>query len=399
MKSEEKIPRTVNAMGHIDDELIRSSNGKISKKNTRWIKWSGIAAAIVTVIIAGVIIVPQILKSDSPIIENSDGRYKDYNIQTSELGIVWPWKYKTVGEKYSTIDINDMKYRNRGREISSQHIGELMGTYEAIGYEDISDTIHHEDFEVFKIKDVSPERLVAVKMEEHYYVFISEDYNSPETFGEVIESYALAESVKLERFSLEGRGGKNNYYALQDDKYIWDVLKQCTDAPKTDSLGWHETEREYISFTMTSEILGVYKRVMYVTEDGYVWTNIFESEYLYFIGEENAGQIIQYAKENSTATESEPFRNTVIGEVVEITDEYILIDDSVLCKNSSEGISYKIPINDIRISRYIDNNIIGLNEVIQVTYEGEIDENDNSINSAISIEDVIISGQDVLILE
>ncbi len=393
-----KIPRIVNAMGKIDDELIDNANGN-GGKNRRWIKWSCIAASVVAVIIAGVVIFPHILKDDSLKNEDVDNRYKDFQIHADEYGILWPWKYLTTAEKYTSIDVNGMKYRNRGRELSSEYIDEMIGTYEAEGYEAVSEVIHNEIFEVYKIKNISSERLVAIKMEDSYYVFISENYNPPETFGEVLELYDLTKSVKLERFSVQDKNIEKNYYALQDDAYIWDVLNQCMDAPKADALGWHETEREYISFTMTSEPLGVYKRVMYVTEDGYIWTNIFDSEYLYFIGEDNAGKIIQYAKENSTVSKVEPFRNTVIGEIVEITDEYIMIDDSALCKNPSEGISYKILINDIRISRYIDNNIIGLNEFIQVTYEGEIDKNDNLISSAVSISEVIIAGDDVLIPE
>lgn len=394
-----KIPRIVNAMGHIDDDLVASANENGRKKNPRWIKWSCIAASVVAVIIACVIIFPHILKDDSSKNKNSDSRYKDFHIQTSELGIVWPWKYKTINEKYTSIDVNSMKYCNRMSEISSDYIDEFIGLFEAAGYEEVSDVIHNEDFEAYKIKNISPERLIAVKMEDSYYVFISEDYNSPETFGEVLESYALAKSVKLERFSLQGNGIENNYYALQDDAYIWDVLNRCTDAPKTDPLGWHETEREYISFTMTSEVLGVYKRVMYVTEDGYVWTNIFDSEYLYFIGEDNAGEIIRYAKENSTEAESEPFMNTVIGEAIEITDEYIMIDDSDLCKNPSDGISYKILIKDMRISRYVENDMVKLNEFIQVTYKGEVNESDNSIGQAVSIAEVIISENNMFIPE
>lgn len=391
-----KIPRIVNAMGKIDDELITSANGNRRKKNTPWVKWSCIAASVVAVVIVCAVLIPHILK-DSSDIDNSDSRYKDFNIQTGELGIVWPWKYMTIDEKYRTIKVNDMEFRNRGMKISSDYIAESMGSYEAIGYEDISDAIHQQEFEVYKINNISSERLIAVKMENDYYVFISENYNSPETFGEVLELYAMSDSINLQRFSLEGKGIEKNYYALQDDSYIWNVLESCKSAPKTDSVGWHEIERNYISYTVTSEVIGVYKRVMYVTEDGYVWTNIFDSEYLYFIGEDNADKIIRYSKENSTKTESEPFRNTVMGEVVEITDEYIIIDDSSLCKNPSEGISYKILINDVRISRYIENDIVKLNEFIQVTYDGEIIE--NTIGYAFSIAEVIVSGEDVYIPE
>ena len=393
MKKDMKIPRIVNSVGHIDDELIISSENS-RKKNTAWIKWSCIVAAVVMLIISGTVLVSRMFKDDT--VKQND-RYKDFYVATDEIGIIWPWEYMTVYEKYSSIDVNGVKFHNRRREISSEYIGELIGVYEAEGYEEISDGIHHQDFEVYTIQDISAELLIAVKMEDKYYVFISENYESPETFGVVLKSYDLADSVILDRFSLEKNGEDDKYYVLTDDAYIWEIFDKCADAPKADALGWHETERTYLSFTVTSEAIGVYKNVLYVTDDGYVWTNIFESEYLYYIGVDNADKIIQYAKENSSEAEFEPYRNTVVGEVVEITEKYLLIDDSVLCKNPSEGITYKILINDISISRYVDNDVIKKNQIIQVTYEGEM--NNNSVNTAISIDKVIIAGEDIVVPE
>lgn len=44
---------------------------------------------------------------------------------------------------------------------------------------------------------------------------------------------------------------------------------------------------------------------MYVTVDGYLWTNAFNYQYLFNIGEDAASKIIKYAKENSTEAEYE----------------------------------------------------------------------------------------------
>ena len=137
---------------------------------------------------------------------------------------------------------------------------------------------------------------------------------------------------------------------------------------------------------------------MYVTTDGYLWTNAFGYQYLFNIGEDATGKIIKYAKENSAKAEYEPYRNAIAGKVIEITDGYILIDDTMLCKNPLDGATYKVLLNDLRISRYVDNEIIKVGDAVQIIFEGEIDDA-NTIDTAISAYEVKISGGDLLIPE
>ena len=127
-------------------------------------------------------------------------------------------------------------------------------------------------------------------------------------------------------------------------------------------------------------------------------TNAFNYRYLFSIGEDAAGKIIEYAMKNSTQAEYEPYQNTVTGKVVEITDEYILLDDTVICNNPADGTTYKVLLNDLRINRYVDHEIIKVGGNVQITFEGEID-SQNIIDSAISAANVMISGGDVLIPE
>ena len=159
------------------------------------------------------------------------------------------------------------------------------------------------------------------------------------------------------RFSVEEEGKDKTYHLLNDDEYIWSVLKDAKAAEAANPVGWHENRGNFVSFIVTSEAFGVYKKVMYITESGYVWTNAFDGEYLYYIGEDAAGNIIKYAKENSTVAEFEPFNKSIAGKVTEITDDYILVDDSVLCKDPADGITYKIMIDDVKISLAVSNLI------------------------------------------
>ena len=50
---------------------------------------------------------------------------------------------------------------------------------------------------------------------------------------------------------------------------------------------------------------GVYKGVFRVTEDGYIWTNVFDYAYLFRIGREAAERIFSYAAENGIEAEPE----------------------------------------------------------------------------------------------
>ena len=142
---------------------------------------------------------------------------------------------------------------------------------------------------------------------------------------------------------------------------------------------------------MTYETLGVYKVAMYITADGYLWTNAFNYQYLFDIGEDSAGKIIKYAKENSEEAAYEPYQNAVTGEITQITDEYILIDDSLLCNDPSDRLVYKIMLDDIRVLRYVENNIIKVGDTVQITYEGVIDEhNSNTVTLVKTISKVRI---------
>ena len=67
-----------------------------------------------------------------------------------ESGIVWPWEYQTVFEKYTEVTIDGIVYRSHGRLVSEELLGDLIGTYTVLG---IDETVGYiEEFVRKKLK-------------------------------------------------------------------------------------------------------------------------------------------------------------------------------------------------------------------------------------------------------
>ncbi|MBQ6945142.1 MAG: hypothetical protein IJN43_12570 [Ruminococcus sp.] len=397
-----KTPRIINSVGHIDDDLITGATEKKKKaKFSLLLKLGSVAACFAVIVIAGTAFLPSLLKGKEP--QGTDGRYKDIYIHTSESAIIWPWEYKTAFEKYTSLTMNDVEYNSKRNAVSESLVGDKIGTYTVTGYDETTDKKYTADAEVYHLLNVTADQFIAVKIEDDYCVFKNNEYNPPDTLGKLFEQAELSKVVELNRFSENDSTPDSKHYLLNDDEYIWEVLSECKEAPFVEDQNWYAGDRSYLSFTITSEVLGVYKVAMYVTEDGYLWTNAFSWQYLFDIGEDAAGKIITYAKENSAETDYESYQNAIVGTITEITDEHILVEDSVLCENPEDGITYRVLLNDLRISRYVEHGIIEVGNNVQITYEGEIYPSNayyaNTINSAVSASKVIISEGDVLIPE
>ena len=373
-----KIPKIANAVGYIDDDLIKAAgeNQRTTKRKS-WVKRGAIAACIAVCIALGAIFLPSVIGKffqGDKMPEAPSDRYKNAQIGTSEISIVWPWEYKTVYEKYTYLNMNGAGYQSKGRAVSANNVGAKIGTFAVRGIDnyDNKSKEYSENFDVYSLKYADKVKYIAVKMEENYYVFENVTDNPPGTLGELFALIDFPNAIKLNRFSVNNDRTEKEYYSLSNGDYVWNVLANCRDAAFITDNSHSKSGGDSLCFTITSETLGVYKVVMYITSDGYLETNMFGNRYLFFIGENASGKIIDYAKKNSEKAAFEPYLNSVVGKITDITDEYIIINDSVLCNNPSDGIEYKISMQDLRISRYVELNQIAKGSSVSVQYSGEI---------------------------
>lgn len=398
-----KMNRISETIGSIDEKYIAEAaeyaeSGGYRKKNI--FRWGAVAACLTALITVSAFAIPSFSGAGTnSASENgeSDSKYKDFQLSGGEVAIVWPWEYMTVYEQYYMMTFNGNKYSgNRTASgssfvIDSSLVGDHLGTCEAIGYDDYSDgKEYRRDFEVYEIEGVSAERLAAVYMDGEYYVFGNYEYSPPATLGDMLEQYDLPDTLELKRFSICEGYDTEGHYTVADDGPIWEILSDCGNAEfaEKNTIDWSVAERNYLSFTATSEALGSYKKVFHITEDGYISTNFDGWGYLYYIGEDAANRIIDYATKNSVEAESEPYQYNVLGEVTEINDGYVLIDDSVLCKNPDDGIIYKLPTDDIRILRCFEFGGIGVGDIVVVTCDDDFYiDSDNTIHGAVSVDE------------
>ncbi len=391
-----KIPKIAEAMGEIDADLVGASARERRAAKQPWFKWSILTAAcLCVVILAGVIVVPMMLggedilpgeKRETVSFGDLERHYKKQDLYSQEIAIIWRDDLQTVAEKNPRIMWSLRMYETSRLKAQPQNLGDKIGNY--LGYE------------VREVKGAPQKHVIALGMEGSYYLYRCRDAYAdiPATLGELFDQYNLAEVLELDRFA-EHEKRDETHYALNDDAYIIEVLASCRDAKlHADSDKWERSE-EYLSFTMTSDALGVYKKAMYITKDGYLWTNVFEYAYVYEIGTEAAGKIIDYAMTNSVEKPMEPYEYSLVGTLIKIEDGYAYIDDSVMCVDESEGMIFRVSTEDICIRRWLEVSAsycdIDIGDFVVVTFRGGIDlEDGNLILDARSIEEAYISDGD-----
>lgn len=382
-----KTPRISEAIGNLPEDLVSDAvTYKRASKKKAFVKWGSIAACFMVMVMAAALIVPMFLGGDPISIGGIDRDYKGV-ISGSEGDIEFPWEYKLTYEKYYTVKYNGNDYRTRARAINESLLGEVLGTCTAQGVDSYTDKTYTETFNVRKINGVSEEKMIAVGMDNDYYVYFNDGVKCPATFGELLDAYNLSETLPLVKFSVNEGYKEKGYYQITDDEYIWQVLSECKNAEfYADNDKWSRGDRNYLSFTATSEELGVYKKVFYITEDGYVSTNVFNYSYVYYIGEDAANKIITHAKNNATEAEREQYEYTIAGTITEIGDGYVLIDDTVLCKNKKDGMVFKVLTDELIIRRYLECTNIKVGDTVAVKFQTEIVlGEDNTVSGAISM--------------
>lgn len=389
-----KIPKMAEAVGGIDADLVREAATDTKKARRSWLRWSvPVAACLCVVILAGAVVVPmlrggqeelpQVPPRETVSFGDLERNYKKQAVGGAETAIEWPAEYLSTAEKHAYIVWSFRSYVTSGMAVQDCNLGEKLGNY--LGYE------------VREVKGAPREHVIALGIEGVYYAYRCRDGydDKPATLGELFDLYNLAEVLELDRFSTadDKYHHSTGYFGLTaDDAYIMEVLSSCRDAGVyADSDHW-AGDAPYLSFTVTSDALGVYKKALYITEDGYLWTNVFEYAYIYEIGTEAAGKIIAYAVEHSVEKPMEPYEYRLAGTLVKIEDGYAYIDDSILCVDESEGMVFRVSMEDIRVRRCIEYAGVNVGDLVVVTFRGGVDLADgNLILDARGIDEAILT--------
>ena len=393
-----KAKNIMDALNDVDYDMVEQALEEQKRTKKPWLKWAAAAACAVLVIgIGAVALFGQPQTKDPGPRDTANGRWSvdaRYLVPVSgETEVAWPWEYKTPIERYPGFTLNGAAYSTRAREIGEALLGETLGVCSATGYDVYTETSYPAEFEVRTIRGIDPEQLVAVDLEGTWVVFLRDGLPVPATLGDWMDDCSLPENLRLETFCTKEGYETTGWFLTESDEAVWQVLSECRSAPGSIE-DWDLRDRHSISFTVTSESLGVYKKVLSITEDGYLLTNLMEYGYVFEIGEDAAGRIIKSITEHCRETEPEPYYPMIGGKLTEIGDGYILVDDSPLCVNEADGMVYKVLLDDLRARRCLEfPGDIGLGDFVVVEYSGSIDTaQENTVTGAFSIAEAIFAG-------
>ncbi len=374
----------LSVIGNLDERLISESEAyrprKTARRPRRWL-----VAACACLVLA-VIALPFVWREPDVNTVNLGGvvrNYQAYSAASNNTALVWPWEYTMPEERYLSAVYNGVRYQTTARPISADLAATPCGTATASGYDIYTETSYTQEVTVYAIGGVDTARLLALDLDGTRFVFRAEQENNiPQTLGELLDWYLLAADVRLDAFTLNG-----DTYTLTNDAPFRELLLGLRDAPlRTEETG---TREQMLSFSVTSEALGCYRRVFSITTDGYVYTNILDYGYTFAVGTDAANTLRAAATAGAVKTDAVPYAYEVVGVVTVIEDGYFVVNDSVLCTDSSDGIAFRIPTDDLRIRRYLEIPHFAVGDSVRVSFAGKIDaENGYTVTGAYAVEKV-----------
>ncbi|MCL2088401.1 MAG: hypothetical protein FWH14_02850 [Oscillospiraceae bacterium] len=232
---------------------------------------------------------------------------EDSSTEDKDRPIV-PWNQRHVTQQFYTIKFGGAEYITTSpKAIAAADIQAQLGEITVTGYdrsEKTSTTEYNINCEVYSVKNISSNAVIAVKFNGHggYFPFVSTTY-SPITLEDFVNDMNLQENLKFGKIYDNSEKGQDGTiaYTLEDQSVLWDMLfsdtsiKAQTNIPYSDML---------MSISVAVDIIGIEDDQFLLNQDGYLRTNLVASSrgISFFIGKDKSSEIIEYVRQNATQT-------------------------------------------------------------------------------------------------
>lgn len=314
-----------NADEHFIEECRQSGSGV--KIKTVWKKWAAVAACGVFAAAMGVMMFAG--RSDREIkVSSASGneQAQDYaddgtDLATTEIGLVTPWEYLSMGAKYDFVEYNGVKYSSMG-VIDESYLDEKLTaqTLETTNYETNKKETTKAD--IYSIKDLSSSFYLAVKFDDGTLAWYGVFNDTPSDFDAIVKNMNLCKTAKIRTVYNDIGLGKLRTYSDVDIAGLLDLLKDengvFTAEPVDDGsetsegetpIDFSTTEDDewYVSNGITAyfniDMLGMEGQI-YFTHGGmmYFEGNLGYTE-KYNIGSEKVTEIEKWLNENCEYTD------------------------------------------------------------------------------------------------
>lgn len=307
----------------IDDEFIDEALSPT--KNTKTvIRYISLAACLAVAALAGILInrsdfvTPPVISTEETTLSQSGSGDKNLQeiapapefvtepaieIATDSGMMIMPqWEDLAVPMRYTEARLGDITYSTTNTEISEENVLSLLGSTEMQGYDIYTDTTYTVNAELYSIRSISTKCATAIRIDgsEKYYVYINSWYE-PENLGEFISDLDLKNTVVfrkayIDRYEYSDSSSRHSQriYADFDDSVIWNMLEDVLTAKNVE----YNHPYDRIGVETDLPVLG-YKNISFcITPDGYIITNILDTQKCFFIGTEKFKEFDEYLKNN-----------------------------------------------------------------------------------------------------
>lgn len=256
-----------------------------------------------------------VIKEENPSIEDA----------IPAIAITPRWDELTIAQQFGTAKYNDNIYDSKNTEISSDMIGDNLGTAVLTGLDVYKEAQNGKNATLYAVKDFPQECVIAVQFEgrSDYFVYINAYYR-PNTLGEFIEDLNLKETVSFGSVYYDDFiDGKYTYFEFPNvtDDIIWQMLFDDVSVKNVHSdTEYHDT---LMSIGVDIPLLGYKNISVSITEDGYLTTNILDTGKTFYIGEDKVQEFMNYIFDNYEA-EATVYNSTDDDSNEEVEDEVIM---------------------------------------------------------------------------
>lgn len=231
--------------------------------------------------------------------------YLDNNQVESSVAVLLPWDKMSIYQQFPSVKYGSNNYASKNVEISEDMITEKLGNATLTGKDDITGTKYTENAELYAIKGLSNECVIALKFVNmsQYYVYRNIEYK-PSTLGQLIEDLNLKETLSFEtvyyNYDYVNENGDEQKEKVEfsdvDDDVIWNMLFDDLSLKNVyEDKEWPES---VMSISVNISVIGYKNISVALSKDGYLTTNILDSGKCFYIGEDKVQEFINYVVKN-----------------------------------------------------------------------------------------------------
>lgn len=190
---------------------------------------------------------------------------------------------------FSSLSFSCELYESQVSNISSEYIAEQLGEINISGENDLTGEQYNSACTVFAIKGISTAYAVAVRLEgSNNCMLYRNPFVKPETMGDMIESLNLSENLRSGSIY---RYDENNNLINCGNIKTEDLFNSLLSAPSSVSLSFGTFPSADFIIDVDIPLLNMTERVVEVSENGYIRTNIIDSGAVFFVGEDNVQKL------------------------------------------------------------------------------------------------------------